>query len=242
MKNTINLGSFLSLKAPNYLVDTVQEAIECEEKVFMIYTGSPQTTLRVPLEKLQIPQFQEICKQNQINTKNLIVHAPYIINPASSVSYIMNTTSVFLISELKRTYAIGIDKMVLHPGNATNGLTKQAAIQNTINMINLINESNPGVIICLETMAGKGTEIGSTFTELKEIINGVEKKHLVAVCLDTCHIFDAGYDLFNTNQLLDEFDKEIGLELLKVIHLNDSCNERGSHKDRHANLGYGKIG
>jgi deoxyribonuclease-4 len=146
-----------------------------------------------------------------------------------------------LNNEVNRTSAIKARYLIIHPGNATD-TTKEQAIKNIASSINSINKKNNDVCICLETMSGKGNEIGSTFNEIKQIIDLIENKHLIGVCLDTCHINDAGYDVAKVDDILNEFEKVIGLKYLKVIHLNDSKNIKGAKKDRHENIGYGTIG
>jgi len=136
---------------------------------------------------------------------------------------------------------LGITKLVLHPG-ASVGLERDYAINNIIKGLNLILDNDYNVTICLETMAGKGTEVGRNFEELKQIIDGVTNKDKIGVCMDTCHINDAGYDISKIDDVLDEFDRVIGLKYLKCVHVNDSKNERGAHKDRHENIGYGNLG
>ena len=178
-------------------------------------------------------------KDYNININNVIVHAHYIINLANSKNYDFNVR--FLTDEIKRVENLGVNKLVLHPGSHV-GLGQTVGINNIIDSLNVVFKYKSNVIVCLETMAGKGTELGRTFEELKAIIDGVEDKTRVGVCLDTCHINDAGYNLTNFNSILDLFDKVIGLDYLKVIHVNDSKNEMNSHKDRHANIGYGTIG
>jgi deoxyribonuclease-4 len=236
------IGSFVSMCTPKYLMGSLHIAKEIGENTFMIYTGSPQSVSRVHIDSLKIKEFKEGMKKEGRDLTNLIVHAPYIVNTATSNESKRNFTISFLKAEISRVRSIGGNKLILHPGNATDNIGIEKAIENTASLINELNKTNPGVIICLETMSGKGTEIGTTFEQLNQIIEKVHNKELVGVCFDTCHTFDAGYDLSDSEKLLDHFDRTIGLNYLKVIHLNDSLNERGSHKDRHANIGYGKIG
>ena len=143
--------------------------------------------------------------------------------------------------EVIRCESLGMTKLVLHPGSSV-GLERNHAISNIIKGLNIVLDDNHNVVICLETMAGKGTEVGKTFEELKYIIDNIKNKDKIGVCLDTCHINDAGYDVSNFDKVLDEFDECIGLDYLKCIHVNDSKNELGAHKDRHANIGLGTIG
>ena len=177
-----------------------------------------------------------------IDINDVIIHAPYIVNLANNKDENKFDFSInFLKQELKRAEILGIKKVVLHPGSHV-GLGKEEGLKNIINALNIILDKKEGPIICLETMAGKGTELGKTFEEIKTIIDGVKNKERLLVCLDTCHLNDAGYDLNDFDRLLDNFDKIIGLNKIGCIHINDSKNEKGAHKDRHENIGFGTIG
>lgn len=243
MQNEILLGSHVSFGSPNYFVGSINEALNYGENTFMFYTGAPQNNIRVPLEKCKIDEGLELLKKHNINPNSLVVHAPYIINLGNSLNEnIFKFSKEILQNEINRTSAFKVKNLVLHPGlhvkaGALIGLNKIVEGLNDI-----LNNDSSDVIICLETMAGKGTELGKTFEEIAFIINHVKNNNRLGVCLDTCHIFDAGYNLENIDQLLKNFDEIIGLSRLKVIHLNDSKNENGSHKDRHANIGKGNIG
>lgn len=235
------IGSHVQMKAPDYVLGSVKEAISYHANALMLYTGAPQNTKRVPIEKMKIQEAQELLKENNIPLENIIVHAPYIINPANSVKPEVGELAVsFLQEEANRTHAIGAKYMVLHPGSFTT-TDLETGIQTTIQHLNE-TEIPEGIVICLETMAGKGSEIGFQFEQLKEILSYVHQKDNYGVCLDTCHISDAGYDVNDFDFVLDEFDRIIGLDKLHVIHLNDSKNIRGARKDRHANIGQGTIG
>ena len=207
----------------------------------MFYTGAPQNTKRYKIDKNLTLKAWDMMKENNIDINNLIVHAPYIVNLANNKEKDKYQFSInFLKEEVKRCEELGVKYMVLHPGSAV-GLSIDVAISNIINGLNKILE-NSSTTILLETMAGKGTEVGRDFSEIKTIIDGVTYKEKIGVCLDTCHINDAGYDLSDFDFVLDEFDKIIGLQYLKCVHINDSKNIIGSHKDRHENIGYGTIG
>lgn len=227
------LGCHVSFKKDTQLKGSVLEAISYNANTFMFYTGAPQNTIRHNIDDNLTNEALRIMNDNNIDIKNIIVHAPYIINMASANEFAVD----FLKQEIKRVENLGIDKLVLHPGNYTK-FTKEEGIKNIIENLNKVGKSN--VTICLETMAGKGTEIGSNFNELKQIIDNVE--YPLGVCLDTCHINDAGYDISDFDNILDEFDKIIGLKYLKCLHINDSKNEINTHKDRHENIGYGTLG
>ncbi|MDR2847140.1 MAG: deoxyribonuclease IV [Mycoplasmataceae bacterium] len=240
MNNKILIGSMQSVTAPNYLLQALSDAIACNENCFMVYTGSPQFFRRTALPQMKIAEFKKKCIEVNFDLNNLIVHAPYVMNLASADARIQELSLEFLNSEIKRCIAFGANKIVVHPGSATNGISLIQAITNCINIINKLD--NTEVTICIETMSGKGGEIGVDFTQINQVIAGVKNKHLIGVCLDTCHIHDAGYDLSKIDDVIDEFDKVIGLKYLKVVHLNDSKNPRGSHKDRHERIGMGSIG
>ena len=243
MKKELLIGSHVSMSAPDYLVGSLNEALSYKANAFMIYTGAPQNSKRVELSKLKIDEFKIKLKENNIAIENVIVHAPYIINLASVNPYKHKIAIDVLKNEIIRTNAIGCKYLVLHPGNAVD-CDINTGINNIANSINEILDSlsDNSVVICLETMSGKGTEVGRNFDQLAKIISLINKKENIGVCLDTCHINDAGYDLTHFDSILDEFDQKIGLDYLHVIHLNDSNNQMNSHKDRHANIGNGTIG
>ena len=243
MKKELLIGSHVSMSAPDYLVGSLNEALSYKANAFMIYTGAPQNSKRVELSKLKIDEFKVKLKENNIAIENVIVHAPYIINLASVNPYKHKIAIDVLKNEIIRTNAIGCKYLVLHPGNAVD-CDINTGINNIANSINEILDSlsDNSVVICLETMSGKGTEVGRNFDQLAKIISLINKKENIGVCLDTCHINDAGYDLTQFDSILDEFDQKIGLDYLHVIHLNDSNNQMNSHKDRHANIGNGTIG
>ena len=235
------IGSHVSFKKESGLLGSLKDALSYKANAFMFYTGAPQNTQRFELDIDNIKESHELMKSNNIDINNVIVHAPYIVNLANNKEESKYKFSIsFLIEEVKRCEILGVKYMVLHPGSAV-GLDKETAISNIINGLNIIL-SNSNTIILLETMAGKGTEIGRDFNEIEKIITGIKDKDKIGVCLDTCHINDAGYDLNNFDSVLSEFDDIIGLNYLKCIHVNDSKNPLGSHKDRHENIGYGTIG
>jgi deoxyribonuclease IV len=235
------IGSHVQMKADQYLEGAVKEALSYDANALMLYTGAPQNTRRVDIEKMHIKEAHELLKQNDIPLDRIIVHAPYIINPANSVKPEVGELAVrFLQQEAQRTHSIGAKYMILHPGSYTT-----SDLDNGIfTCIEHLNETiiPDDVVICLETMAGKGSEIGYTFEQLENILSHLKQSTNYGVCLDTCHISDAGYDISDFDSVLDEFDHIIGLEHLHVIHLNDSKNVRGARKDRHENIGKGAIG
>ncbi len=238
-KMELIIGSHVSFNKNTQLIGSTLEAISYGATTFMFYTGAPQNTVRVLINDDLTKEAIDLMKSNNINLKDVIVHAPYIINLANKNNFDFNVR--FLTEELKRVQELKIDKLVLHPGSHV-GVGIEEGIKNIIDTLNQAMNFENSVTICLETMAGKGTELGRTFEEIKQIIDGVKHKDKIGVCLDTCHINDAGYDLSNFDDVLNEFDNVIGLNYLKVVHVNDSKNIRGSHKDRHENIGFGHIG
>lgn len=243
MNNDLIIGSHVSMNGPSFYVGSVKEAISYGSTAFMFYTGAPQNSFRKPLEELKIEEGRQLIKEAGIDENNIVVHAPYIINAANAAREDLYDMSIkTIINELRRTEAFGVNKMVLHPGNHV-GQGSEVAISTLSKALDAIFEKDgTNVKLALETMAGKGSEIGTSFKEIRAIIDGCKYKDRLGVCLDTCHISDAGYDLNDFDSILKEFDEIIGLDRLLVVHLNDSKNPRGARKDRHENLGYGEIG
>ena len=233
------IGSHVSFKGGDQLIGSVKEALSYNSNTYMFYTGAPQNTTRMPIDDNKTLEALKIMKENNIGLENVIVHAPYIINPANANNREFNIN--FLRQEIDRVEQFGVTMLVLHPGSHV-GVGEEQGLKNIIDVLNCCILSDTKVNICLETMAGKGTELGTNFKQLKTIIDGVRYNDKIKVCLDTCHINDAGYDLNDFDKVLDEFDKIIGLEKLACVHVNDSKNELGAHKDRHENIGYGTIG
>ncbi|NLI67427.1 MAG: deoxyribonuclease IV [Bacilli bacterium] len=237
----VKLGSHVSMSGKKMLLGASEEAASYGANTFMIYTGAPQNTRRKPIEELNIEAGLKHMEENGIS--DIVVHAPYIINIANTVKLDTFELGVeFLIKEIERTEAIGAEQIVLHPGSHV-GAGVDAGIKQIIKGLNEVIRKDQNVQIALETMAGKGSEIGRTFDELAKIIDGVTYNEKLSVCLDTCHIHDAGYNVKEGfDETLTEFDKIIGLERIKVVHVNDSKNEQGARKDRHENIGFGHIG
>ena len=235
------IGSHVSYTKEEGMLGSVKEALSYKENTFMFYTGAPQNTFRAKIDEDKVKKAKELMKENDIDINNVIIHAPYIINLANDKDKDKYNFAInFLKEELKRAKILGIKNIVLHPGSHV-GLGVEKGIQNIINALNeVLKEEGP--TICLETMAGKGTEIGKTFEEINEIIKGIKNKEKIGVCLDTCHLNDSGYDIANFDELLEKFGKIIGINKIKCIHINDSKNEISSHKDRHENIGFGKLG
>lgn len=242
-KEEILIGSHVSLSAPDFYLGSVKEAISYGSNTFMFYTGAPQNTYRKPLNELKIEEGRRLIRELGIDESKIVVHAPYVINGANATRKDLYDLSIkVIINELQRTSAFGCSILVLHPG-AHVGQGEQTAIETLGKCLDeVFANDGTDVKIALETMAGKGTEIGITFQQIKAIIEACHYKNRLGVCLDTCHINDAGYDIKNVDSILKEFDEIIGLDRLLVVHINDSKNPKGAHKDRHENIGYGEIG
>lgn len=237
----IKIGSHVSMSGKNMLLSASEEAASYGANTFMIYTGAPQNTRRKPIEELNIEAGLKHMKENGI--EQIVVHAPYIINIGNSEKKETFELGVnFLRSEIERTEALGAKQIVLHPG-AHVGAGPEKGIEKIIEGLNEVLTKDQNVSIALETMAGKGSECGRSFEELAQIIDGVRLNERLSICFDTCHTHDAGYDIINDfDGVLEQFDRIIGIDRLKVLHINDSKNERGARKDRHENIGFGKIG
>ena len=237
----IYLGSHDGMSGKDMFLGSVKEAISYGANTFMVYTGAPQNTRRKDVSELRIAEAHALMQEAGID--RFIVHAPYIINLANTVKPETFELAVdFLRLEIERTAAMGSQILVLHPGSHVDaGL--EAGTNQIIKGLNMVLTADTPVYIALETMAGKGSEIGSRFEELKAIYDGVEHPEKLRVCMDTCHMSDAGYPVSTDfDGILAEFDRIIGLDQLAAIHINDSKNPQGAHKDRHANIGDGQLG
>ena len=237
------LGSHVSMNGPDYYLGSVKEAISYGANTFMFYTGAPQNSYRKPLSELKIQEGRKLLQEAGFDESKIVVHAPSIINGANKGREDLFELSIKLIgNEVSRTAGFGAKILVLHPG-AHVGAGSETAIKSLAECLDaVLSNDNSDVKIAIETMAGKGTEIGITFEQVRQIIDTCHYPERLGVCLDTCHISDAGYDVSDVDGVLKEFDRVIGLDKLLVIHLNDSKNPRGAHKDRHENIGYGYIG
>ncbi|MER2106480.1 MAG: deoxyribonuclease IV [Solibacillus sp.] len=235
------IGSHVSMSGKNMLLGASEEAASYGANTFMIYTGAPQNTRRKPIEELNIGK--GLFHMEEHGMSNIVVHAPYIINLGNTTKPETFELGVnFLQEEIKRTAALQATQIVLHPG-AHVGAGVDAGIAKIIEGLNEVLTQDYPVQIALETMAGKGTEIGRSFDELARIIDGVTHNERLSVCFDTCHTHDAGYNIVEDfDGVLNEFDKIVGIDRLKVLHINDSKNVRGAGKDRHENIGFGEIG
>lgn len=237
------LGSHVSMTAPDSVLGSVKEAVSYNANTFMIYTGAPQNTRRRAIDKLKIPEAHDYMEKVSMNVENIVIHAPYIVNLGNTFKLDNFEFAIeFMTEEIRRADAIGATQMTMHPG-AHVGAGPKAAIDKIAEGLNRILTKEQNVQIALETMAGKGTEIGRNFEELAQIIERVDLDEKVSVTLDTCHTHDAGYPIKEDfDWVLDEFDRIIGLDRLKVVHVNDSKNVQGGAKDRHENIGFGEIG
>jgi len=236
------IGSHVSFRSGDQLAGSVKEAISYGANTFMFYTGAPQNTRRCEISYDLTLEARNLLYENNIELRDLVVHAPYIINLANNEKEESYKFAIeFLKEEIRRVEMFGVEKLVLHPGSFVK-LDLDTGINNIINALNEVIKPNQTVKICLETMAGKGTETCFKLEHIKRIIDGVKHSNKLMVCLDTCHLNDAGYDMTKFDLFLDEFDKIIGIEKIGCVHVNDSKNPIGSHKDRHENLGYGTIG
>ena len=236
------LGCHVGFKKDTQVLGSLKEALSYGANTFMFYTGAPQNTARYPIQDGLTLEALTLMKEHNIDYSKVIVHAPYIINLCNEEKFEFSVN--FLTEEVNRCNQLGVRYLVLHPGSHV-GLGVEKGIENIIKGLNMVftnagKENN--IIILLETMAGKGSEVGSKLEEIKTIIDGVEDKEHIGVCLDTCHLSDGGYDIENFDEFLDNFDKLIGINKIGCVHVNDSKNEKGSHKDRHENFGFGNVG
>ena len=233
------IGSHVHFKNKQ-IIDSVLEAVQYKANTFMFYTGAPQNTIRSSIKKEYLEEAKKIMLENNIDINNVICHAPYIINLANNLEESKYEFSKeFLREEIDRCEELEVKYLVLHPGSSVK-IDRNIAIDNIIRAINDITKEDDKCTILLETMAGKGTEIGCNLEEIAYIVKNVKNK--IGVCLDTCHLNDSGININNFDDYLDEFEKQVGIDKIKCIHVNDSKNEINTHKDRHENFGFGTIG
>lgn len=240
----IKIGSHVSMKGDDMYLGSVKEALSYNATAFMVYTGAPQNTRRKKTSELNIEEATKLMNESGLSFDNIIIHAPYIMNLANPDPEKRDFAVRFLTSEIERSATMHATQIVLHPGSAVGSTREQAIIWIAEGVNKVIeNTKDLNVRIALETMAGKGNEIGRTFEELRDIINLIEDKSRVSVCFDTCHTHDSGYDVKNDfDSVMKHFDEVVGKEYISVFHINDSKNEKGSRKDRHENVGFGFIG
>lgn len=240
----LKIGSHVSMSGDEMYLGSVKEALSYEATAFMIYTGAPQNTIRKKLSELKIKEAKDLMDSSGLSFENVVVHAPYIINLANPDPEKRNFAISFLTEEVKRTDQMHVSQIVLHPGSAV-GKDREEAIKWIAEGINqvILNTKGSKVKIALETMAGKGNEVGKTFEELKSIIDLIHDQTRISVCFDTCHTHDAGYDVKDHfDDVIKHFDQVIGTSYISVFHINDSKNPMGASKDRHENIGFGYLG
>ncbi|MBS5933056.1 MAG: deoxyribonuclease IV [Clostridiales bacterium] len=237
----LKIGSHVGMSGKEMFLGSVKEAASYGANALMVYTGAPQNTRRKDVSELNIEAGQVYMKKHGL--QDLIIHAPYIINLGNSVKPETFELAVdFLALELERTKAMGSNILVLHPG-AHVGAGEDIGTSQIIKGLNEVLTSDTKVYVTLETMAGKGSEIGRNFEELARIYDGVHHNDKLRICFDTCHVHDSGLDIVNDfDGVIDKFDRIIGKEQIAVFHINDSKNPRGAGKDRHENIGFGHIG
>lgn len=233
----IKIGSHVSYSKDG-MIGCIKESIKYGSNTFMFYTGAPQNTIRKDINMDNVNKAKDLLKENNININVIVVHAPYIVNLATPKEENFKFSIEFLKKEIERCNLLGVSILVLHPGNAV-GITKEEGLNNLIRGLKEL--SNDNVCIALETMAGKGTEVCSLLEELKYVFDNTTNLN-IGVTLDTCHLNDSGVDISLYDQYLEEFDKLIGIDKIKCIHINDSKNILGARKDRHENIGFGTIG
>lgn len=237
----MKIGSHVGMSGKEMLLGSAREAVSYGADTFMFYTGAPQNTRRKEISELNITPAWEYMKAHGID--EIIVHAPYIINLGNSVKAETFSLAVeFLAKEIDRTISCGSHVLILHPG-AHVGAGTDAGTAQIIKGLNEVLSSDTDCCIALETMAGKGSEIGRSFEELARIYDGVVRSDKLRVCFDTCHTSDSGYDIIRQfDSVIEEFDRLIGKDQIAVFHINDSKNAPGARKDRHENIGFGRIG
>ncbi len=237
----IRIGSHVSMSGKDMFLNSAKEAFSYGANTFMVYTGAPQNTVRKDISALNINAGWNFMKEHGID--DIVIHAPYIINLANTVKpEIFELATQFLTLELERSSAMRSHTLVLHPGSHV-GAGTDAGISRIIEGLNEVLTADTACHIALETMAGKGSELGASFEELARILDGVHYNEKLRICFDTCHVHDAGYDIVNNfDGVMQEFDRIIGRERIAVFHINDSKNPCGARKDRHENIGKGHIG
>lgn len=234
----LNIGCHLSA-AKGYLA-MGKDAVSIGATTFQFFTRNPRGGKAKEIKERDIEAYRELAEQHQIGV--ILAHAPYTMNACSADAGIRGFALEMMSDDLRRMEYLPGNYYNFHPGSHV-GQGIEMGIEQITEMLNQVITPEQNTMILLETMSGKGSEVGSRFEELNWIIDGVQHKEKLGVCLDTCHVYDAGYDLVqNLNGVLEEFDAVIGLDYLKAIHLNDSMNPIGSHKDRHQKIGQGSLG
>ena len=238
----LRIGSHVSMSGKDMLLGSVNEALSYGATTFMFYTGAPQNTARKPVSQLKVEEAKAKMDEAGINIDDVVVHAPYIINLANTIKEETFDLAVrFLKEEIQRCEAIGASRLVLHPGSHVKA-GDEAGLSQIVKGLDMAINPDSKVKIALETMAGKGSELGCSLDQIQYMIEHVKHPHMLGICLDTCHLHDSGYDLNEFDMILDEVDERIGLDRILAIHINDSKNVKGARKDRHENIGHGYIG
>ena len=236
------IGSHVSMSAPDYVLGSVKEALSYGANALMLYTGAPQNTRRKAMEELKVKEALALLDEHHIPHEHIIVHAPYIINLANCQKQETFELGVeFLRKEIERVKALGAKYLVLHPGSHVQA-GEEAGLTRIVEGLDLAMENIGEVEIAIETMAGKGSELGYNFEQIRYLMEHAKHGDRLRVCMDTCHLHDAGFDVSDFDAILEAFDRVISLERLVCIHVNDSKNVRGARKDHHANIGFGEIG
>ncbi|MDD4027806.1 MAG: deoxyribonuclease IV [Bacilli bacterium] len=238
----LKIGSHVSFTKDTQLIGSINESISYNSNCFMIYTGAPQNTNRSDISKDITNKAHLLLKELKIDLNDVIVHAPYIVNLSNYKDERSRDFAIsFLKQEIDRCEQLGLSNLVLHPGSHV-GLGEEVGLKNTVDALNIILSKDSKVNILIETMSGKGTEIGYKIDHLKYIIDNVKYNDKIKICLDSCHLNDSGYDISNFDSILDEIDSKIGIDKIKCIHINDSKNNISDKKDRHSNIGFGTLG
>ena len=237
----LKLGSHVGMSGKEMFLGSVKEALSYGADTFMVYTGAPQNTRRKEISELNIDAGLALARENGIN--EFIIHAPYIINLGNTEKAETFQLAVeFLAKEIERSVAMQATTIVLHPGSHV-GAGEAAGIAQIVKGLNEVLTPDMPITVALETMAGKGSELGKTFEELAAIYDGVVCNNKLRVCFDTCHTHDAGYDIIHDfDGVIEKFDRILGKKQIAVFHINDSKNVQGAAKDRHENIGFGEIG
>lgn len=237
----LKLGSHVGMSGKEMFLGSVKEALSYNANTFMVYTGAPQNTRRKEISELNIDAGLALARENGIS--EFIIHAPYIINLGNTEKAETYSLAVeFLAKEIERSIAMQASTIVLHPGSHV-GAGEAAGIAQIVKGLNEVLTNEMPITVALETMAGKGSELGKTFEELAAIFDGVIHNDKLRVCFDTCHTHDAGYDIIHDfDGVIEKFDRILGKEQIAVFHINDSKNVCGAAKDRHENIGFGEIG
>lgn len=234
----LNIGCHLS--AAKGYEHMGKEALQIGANTFAFFTRNPRGGKSKALDTDDIGKFLEIAKEN--NFGKLVAHAPYTLNPCSKDKKVRDFAYIAMSEDMERMEHTPGNFYNFHPGSHV-GQGVEAGIEMIADLLNQILKPDQSTIVLLETMAGKGSEVGSRFEELAAIIERVDLKDKIGVCMDTCHVSDAGYDIINDlDGVLEEFDRIVGLDKLYAMHINDSLNPAGAHKDRHAKIGEGHLG